>query len=87
MRGEAPNDRKLSDGGGRAQPVPAAGKAEGSEAQAVTDRSRSLERMVRRLCVADLHTILTKFIEMGEGDSPVFVEIDDMEVPIRETLI
>ena len=49
----------------------------------LSDRSRSLERMVRRLCVADVHAILTKFIEMGEADSPVFVEIDDMEVPIR----
>ena len=43
-RGMTPNDPKLSDGGGLAQPVP--GSA--AEAQAVTDRSRSLERMVRR---------------------------------------
>ena len=41
-----PNDPKLSDGGGLAQPVHGGGKA-AAEAPAVTDRSRSLQRMVR----------------------------------------
>ena len=52
-----PNDPKLSDGGGLAQPVPDAATNENcpksdaaplAEAQAVTARSRSLQRMVRR---------------------------------------
>jgi len=50
------NDPKLSDGGGLAQPVPNGGPQESqtepesapdAEAQAVTDRSGSLQRMVR----------------------------------------
>ena len=50
-------DPKLSDGGGLAQPVPNAITSENqpelnaapdAEAQAVTARSRSLQRMVRR---------------------------------------
>ena len=54
---ESPNDPKLSDGGGLAQPVPDAITNENcpesdsaplAEAQAVTARSRSLQRMVRR---------------------------------------
>ena len=56
VRVAAPNDPKLSDGGGLAQPVPTGGSQESrpesesapdAEAQAVTDRSRSLQRMVR----------------------------------------
>jgi hypothetical protein len=70
MREATPNDRKLSDGGGLAQPVRAkaarvgcvaAGVVKGSvvggsawpEAQAVTARSRSLQRLVRRFVGCD----------------------------------
>ena len=42
-----PNDPKLSDGGGLARPLHGGGKA-AAEAAGVTDRSRSLQRMVRR---------------------------------------
>ena len=44
---KSPNDPKLSDGGGTAQPVP----GQAAEAQDGTARSRSLERMVRRRSV------------------------------------
>jgi len=60
--GESPNDPKLSDGGGLAQPVPNGGTNESrpesnaaplAEAQAVTARSRSLQRIVRRCGYSD----------------------------------
>ena len=47
MRAKTPNDPKLSDGGGRARPLHGGGKV-AAEAAGVTDRSRSLQRMVRR---------------------------------------
>jgi hypothetical protein len=43
----SPNDPKLSDCGGRARPLHGGGKV-AAEAAGVTDRSSSLQRMVRR---------------------------------------
>jgi hypothetical protein len=43
----APNDPKLSDCGGRARPLHGGGQV-AAEAAGVTDRSSSLQRMVRR---------------------------------------
>ncbi len=47
-RAESPNDPKLSDGGGQARRLPVAVRWWRSFAAAVTGRSRSLQRMVRR---------------------------------------
>ena len=55
-----PNDPKLSDRGGTALHVPAEGKAAGSVAHAVTCRSGSLQRMVRRC---------------GDSESVIFEEV------------
>ena len=44
-----PNDPKLSDGGGQARRLPVVARWWRSLAAAVTGRSRSLQRMVRRL--------------------------------------
>ena len=58
--GEAPNDHKLSDGGGLAgrvppgetqEELPELANAPDEEARDMTDRSRSLQRMVRRFAV------------------------------------
>ena len=48
MRVATPNDPKLSDGGGLARPLRAVARWWRSFAAGVTDRSRSLQRMVRR---------------------------------------
>jgi hypothetical protein len=88
-RGAAPNDRKLSDGGGLAQPARAkaarvgcvaAGAVKGSvaggsarrAAQAVTDRSRSLQRLVRRCG----HLVLVGDIDLRGRDCAAGVESD-----------
>ncbi len=47
---KSPNDPKLSDSGGRARPLHGGGKV-AAEAAGVTDRSSSLQRMVRRLVI------------------------------------